>query len=527
MKFNKRIIITGLFLFIFLMIGLYLPTLASTPKQGGQLIMGLAADIVGIDPSRFGIGSGPYNRQIFEALTRKMPDGEIEPGLASDWEWISDTKIRFKLREDVKFHTGNPFNAEAVKWNIERYTDPDDPNVCYGLVGKLIKDVIIEDKYTVVIELEEPFAPFLSLSSSTGAVPMRDPKAVEELGNDKFAQNPSGTGPFRFEEWVRGEYLLLERNDDYWGKAPYLDEIRFDIIPDAETRIMALESGLIDFVFGPTPSQIERLKDDPDYKIKSIASDRCIKLDFNYDLPIWNNRNLRKAINLAIDRELITETMGALADSVDSIVTPVNWGYFPQGYKYNPDKALKLLAEEGWERGKDNLLYKDGNKLKVTIGVPPDRDPRNGQTAQMLEAYLREIGIDASIVSSETGIFWSSINRPEIPYDIFFTSWGTIYLEPTHSLYGNYHGDYVSPNGLNMSRRSGGILDVLMKTEFQMARWPEARLKILDAIQHIFYEDAIAIPLYALNNVWIMKSDVEGFVPHPNQFNFFETWLDR
>lgn len=529
MKFNKRIIITGLFLVVFLMVGLCLPVLASTPKQGGRLIIGVTIDIVGLDPHKIGVANEP-SYYIFEGLVRRMPDNTFGPALATDWEWISDTKIRFKLREGVKFHTGTPFNAEVVKWNIDRYTDPNDPGVPYAHVGNLITDVIIEDEYTVVIELAYPNAVFIAMAACEEGLPMRDPKAVEEFGED-FTNHPSGTGPFKLKEWIKRKYVLLERNDDWWGKAPYLNEIRFDTIRDTETRGMALEAGMIDLFFDPTISQIERFKDDPDYRVVSIAGDRIVKLDFNYDVPIWQNRNMRKAINLAIDRKAITETMGPLAEPVDSMITSTNWGYFPQGWvnDYDPDKALQLLAEEGWERGTDNFLYKDGNKLKVSIGVPGARDPRNPQTAQMLAEYLREIGIDATINNMEMGIFWAGLNQPERPHDIFFQSWGTIFLEPTHGLYGNYHGENKSPQGLNHSRRSGGIVDVLMKAEFQMARWLEARLKVLDAIQNIFYEEAIAIPLYGLNRTWVMRSEVKGFVPLPvhNQYLFIDTWLDR
>ncbi len=530
MKFNKRIIITGLFLVVFLMVGLCLPALAATPKQGGRLTVGLTADVEGFDPNKHGLTSAYVHWNIFEALTRMMPDGSVVPALAIDWEWLSDTEIRFKLREGVKFHSGNIFNAEAVKWNIERYTNPNDPGVPYALVGTLITDVIIEDEYTVVFKLSKPFAPFLAVAASSGGIPMADQKLFEELG-DEFAQNPSGTGPFKFKDWVYHDHVLLERNDDWWGGAPYLDELKFDIIPDDETRIMALETGQVDLICDPSPTAVERLKEDPNYIIESIASDRIIKLDYDFEVPNWQNRNMRKAISLAIDTEAIAETMGELAETAYSVITKSNWGYFPQEYEYNSDKALELFAEEGWEQGSDGILRKDGKQLEVTIGVPPDRDPRNASTAQMVDAYLREIGIDVTIISLETGTFFASLRRPkeERSYDLYFGSFGTQYLEPTHGLYGNYHGDNLSPAGLNFSRRSGGVLDTLMEAEFKMARWSEARLKVLEAIQIMFYEDALAIPLYDLNNVWAMKSNVKGFAPHPvfvNQYLYAGVWLE-
>jgi peptide/nickel transport system substrate-binding protein len=278
-------------------------SLAQGPKQGGILRCGLAGDIKSLTPFKVGAISARVYANIYDTLLELKPDGEIVPALATSWERVDSTRIRFRLRKDVKFHSGTPFDAETVKWNIEDHLNPNNPGKPASVL-RLIKSVTVEDKYTVVIEIQYPYAPFTGLATYVQAFSMRDPEMVKKLGHDEFGRRPSGTGPFKFKEWKLHQYVLLERNDEWWGKKPHLDGIKFIFMPEANTRVMALKRGEIDFTYNISAEVLKELKKDPDYVVDLIPSDRMIKLDFNYTKEPWkSNQKVRKAISLGIDTE--------------------------------------------------------------------------------------------------------------------------------------------------------------------------------------------------------------------------------
>ena len=186
-------------------------------------------------------GQGSYEHfRILDADPARRND---RSGLATGWEMLDDKTWRFQLRKDVFFHSGTPFNASTVKWNVETQLNPDKPGKAYAILSGLIKEVRVVDDFTVDIELIRPYAPFVTfVTTSNEAFGQRDPVKAEELG-EQFGTTPSGTGPFMYKEWKLGSHVILDRNPDHWEGAPCVDALEFKIMPEASTRYAALRSG--------------------------------------------------------------------------------------------------------------------------------------------------------------------------------------------------------------------------------------------------------------------------------------------
>jgi peptide/nickel transport system substrate-binding protein len=496
-------------------------------KTGGILRIGYSLDLEGLDPARHGGGAGNITSQIFERLVDIQPDGTLKPALATSWEWVNDTQIRFHLREGVKFHSGNPFNAEVAKWSIDWLTDPDKGAIQSSYLTPLIETVEAEDEYTILITLKEPYSAFEKAAGNH--LIMRDMKMYEEIGDDYGTGQVSGTGPWKFVEWQPRSYVQLERNPDWWGEGNYLDGLRFDILTEPSTRVLAFKNGDVDVLTEPSPEVFEEFANDPKYKVLTVPGDRIFKFDFDYEKPEWQNPNIRKAISLAIDKEGIVEAfVGAFGVPAKSIMTHIHESFIPfEGYmEYDPQKATDLLEAEGYQSGPDGYLAKDGQTLEVVFGVP-DVGFRKDM-AQTMASQLEEIGVKASVVATERGAFWGELLKDEIPFDLFDTNWGSL-LDEVGMLYGHYWGPNTSPEGLNMSRRSGDPLDQMIISSKQEIDH-DKRMQILKDIQTSFYDETLALVLYDQLNGWVTQSNVMDFKPHPGSFypyQYIGVWLNQ
>ncbi len=245
--------------------------LAEEAKYGGTLIYGRGSDSVGLDPILETDGeSYKVAQQIFDTLVEYIPGTtEVRPALATSWS-VNDegTVWTFKLRKGVKFHDGTEFNSEAVKFNFDRWRLVDHP---YHKEGKflyygdmfngtpgVIADVIAIDDYTVQFVLSQKFATFLS-NIAMNPFSISSPTAVEKWGDDYFT-HPVGTGSFKFVEWVKGDRITVEANENYWGGKPYLDKIVFRSIPDNGARFMELQAGSVHMIDGVNPNDVRILE---------------------------------------------------------------------------------------------------------------------------------------------------------------------------------------------------------------------------------------------------------------------------
>jgi peptide/nickel transport system substrate-binding protein len=391
--------------------GAGLPALAQ-PVPGGHLTFGYSSSFVDIlDPHVTSQSVSHFiMMNVFDPLVYLKADGELAPGLAESWSSSPDGLTwTFKLRRGVKFHDGTPLDAAAVRFSFDRMVDPETKSRQAGVALRGFYDrAEVVDPATVRIVLKKPKASFLTVLSQAFFAPV-SPKAVRELGTE-FGRRPVGTGPFRFVEWVQNQHVKLARNPDYaWGPPflpagpPPVETLTFRQIPDAGARLAALESGQVDGIDTPPTHQLQRLRADGRFQVRTAAQP-----GMPWGWPINTKRaptddvRVRQALIHALDREGLVRNVhqGAYKPAYGPL-TPVTFGYHPaveKMYPHDPRKAEALLEEAGWKKGPDGIRAKDGQPLTIEHYVF-----YSTANAEYVQAELRKVGIKTTITLQEVG----------------------------------------------------------------------------------------------------------------------------
>jgi peptide/nickel transport system substrate-binding protein len=367
------------------------------------------------------------SRQIFEGLVGTEP-GTADPAplLAEKWESSEDGMSHtFTLKEDVTFHDGTPFNAEAVCVNFDRWFNWTGlaaseafgyyyNKLFHGYASNpadaVYKSCTPDGDYSVTIELNKPFAGFIP-SLSLPAFAMQSPSALAEFGADDVSGSaeapvlseyamghPVGTGPFQFDEWAPGEQVTLKSYDDYWGEKGQIDQIIFRTIDDPTARRQALESGSIDGYDLVGPADTKALEDDG-FTMVSRPPFTILYLAFNQAVPELQDPKVREALSYAIDKDaLISQVLPEGTEKAIEFVPDVVNGYNPDvtTFEYDPEKAKALLAEAGYTEA--NPLKLDFN-YPVNVSRPYMPDPE--QIFTVLSSQLAEVGVETTPVSEE------------------------------------------------------------------------------------------------------------------------------
>ncbi|MCK4257665.1 MAG: ABC transporter substrate-binding protein [Halanaerobiales bacterium] len=487
--------------------------LAEGPKYGGTLIYGRGGDSVGLDPIRETDGeSYKVALQIFDTLVEFVPGKtEVRPSLATSWV-VSDDGLTwtFKLRKDVKFQDGTLFNAEAVKFNFDRWRLVDHP---YHEEGKflyysymfngtpgVIQDVIAIDDYTVQFVLTQKFATFISNLAMT-AFSISSPTAIQEWGVDYFT-HPVGTGAFKFAEWVKGDRIIVEANPDYWGEKPYLDKIVFRSIPDNGARFMELQAGSVHLIDGVNPNDVQILKKAKGLKLVLRPSMNVGYLFMNQRFEQFKNPKVRQAINHAIDKQTIIDAFYAgLAIPAKNTLPPSIWGHNDdiQDYEYNPKKAKQLLAEAG---------YPNGFKMKLwAMPVPRPYMPQPKLIAQALQQFLAEVGIEAEIVSYDWSTYLAKLRAGEA--EAYLSGWTGDNGDPDNFLY-----TLLDKNNTKGSLYQNDELHELL-TQAQVTFDKDERAALYKEAQVIAHNDAPNVNLVHSTPPLGLRDNVMDYIPSP------------
>jgi peptide/nickel transport system substrate-binding protein len=346
-------------------------------------------------------------------------DGSVHPWLATEWEISDGGKVyTFKLRQDVTFHDGTPFNAEAVKFNFDFPFQPDIPHkFAWGAMGgEKYAGTEVVDEYTVKVTFTEPNAVFL-VNLSDGGLGIDSPTAMQEAGDDYGVKTVVGSGPFKFKEWVKGSHVTLVRNEDYaWAPAfyendgpPYLEELTYRDVEDAATRLAALEGAEINFIT-ITPPQASAVEANADLSVLTTPKAGTTRMYLmNLAKPPTDDIRVRQAINHAIDKEgliMLPAWSGYANPGVAALPSNMIPGGMPDSLKaldfeFDVAKANQLMDDAGWEMGADGVREKDGIKfildmITTTAGVPQ---------VEPLDQMLRAIGGQLNILSGDFN-FW-------------------------------------------------------------------------------------------------------------------------
>lgn len=487
---------------------------APTAGEPTRLVYGLTLAPSGIDPhvnasSELGI---PLT-SVYDTLVYQDPEtSEFTPGLAKGWEISTDNLIyTFYLQADITFHDGTPFNAQAVKANLDRVTDPATASQKAAfMLGPYDHTEVIDD-YTVAIHLERPYAPLLD-SLSQVYLAIASPSALEKWGAD-YAFHQVGTGPFKFVEYIPNDHLTLARNPDYeWGPplfhpgAAYLDEIEFRFFVDPATRAIALETGEVHVMGEVPPRDAQRLSESEGFGLQAVPiPGQPLQFFFNTGLSPTDDLQVRRALLMATDRETIVKTVfGDASPAAYGPLSAASRGYDPSVRSrpestFDPAEANALLEAAGWvDSDGDGLRDKDGTPLRLQMalggwGFGPD-------VAQMLQAQWKQVGAELTADVVPYGEL-ADIGRTGSHHLVGFNLFG---YDP-NVLWTFYH----SQGGFNWAQVADPALDELLD-QADAEREPTARNELYGRVQQTIMDQALVLPIRDYVNLVVTTSNVKG-----------------
>ncbi|MCS7240763.1 MAG: glutathione ABC transporter substrate-binding protein [Candidatus Bipolaricaulota bacterium] len=497
------------------LVGLGVVGAAQAPKVGGEIIIAFGTDPESLDPNKItSAPAGMVLTHIAETLLTMTEELQVAPLLAESWEFSADSRsLTLYLRKGVKFHDGTPFNAEAVKVNLERFRKA----TFAFLLFPRVQTIDVVDEYTVRLNLDMPFAPIIA-HLTHNFVAIVSPKQIAELPEGQEIMAPVGTGPFKFDKWVRGEYVRIVRNDAYWGEKPYVDAVVFKVVPSDATRLVLLETGQVHAIMRVPPLDAPRVGAMPGLEVVKVPSVRTIYIGYNYQRAPWTDKRVRQALNYAVDKEaIVKEILGGAGGVSDAPIMPLIFGYSPQKpYEYDPEKAKKLLAEAGIPKG-----------YKVTLYHPTGRYMMDAAIAEAVQAYLREVGIEAELITMEWAAYLAFLRKPvhEATFDMFMLGWGCVTLDADYGLFPLFHTSEWSPKS-NRSFYSNPVVDALLE-KGRVTPDPEARKAIYAEAIKVLWEDAPWIFLHYEVQINAQSTKVKGLIHHPREYILaHRAWLE-
>jgi peptide/nickel transport system substrate-binding protein len=495
---------------------------ASTDGQGGDLVIDMGAEAVTLDPHLANdVPSGNVASNIYDKLVNFDGEMNIEEGLAKKWEQVDDLTLRFELEEGVTFHDGEPFNAEAVKANIDRVTDPDIASP-RGYLFDNISDVNIVDDYTVEIITEEPFAPLIySFAHNGGSI--ISPKAIEEdyeameageKPGSVINNHPVGSGYFEFESWNVGQEIKLVNNEDYWGEPAKLDSVTFKTVPEDGTRLADLETGSAHVSDPFSPSDVERVKATDGLDVIESNSMGIEYIGFNTKKAPFDDKRVRQAISMAIDNEAVIENLlngygipaiGPMSPQIigfDDSVEPLG---------YDIEKAKELLAEAGHPDGFETTIWTNDKRERVDL-------------VTYVQQELKQLGIDVKTETMEWGSYLDRTNSGD--HDMFVLGWSASTGDADYALSPLFHSMNHGAAG-NKSFFDNEEVDQLLE-DAQHEMDEEKRMAMYKEVQDILIDEAPLLYTHHKQEVNAISDSVKNLWRHQSgDFKLHDVYIEE
>ena len=475
-----------------------------------------------------GVGADTFNPQeqttslfmnicdlIYDTLFFQTPEGKLEPRLATKYEVSKDgLAYTIHLRKGVKFSDGTPFNAKSVKLTFDRALDKN-MRVPLRFAISMAKECVIIDDYTVQMILKYPFAPF-GPSLSLTILGNISPAAIEKYGED-VRKNPVGAGPYVFKEWVKGDRIVLVRNENYYGPKPTVEKLTYKIVPETATREAMLRAGQIDICYKPLPSNVAALKADPNIRVDMPLSTRTIFMGLNYQKGVTTNKLVRQAFNYAVDKKAIAKKiLFGTAEAMDGPVSPIVFGYHKMDtqYDYNPEKAKDLLKKGNF----------DFNQV-VHMRTPHGRYLFDKQISEAIQAYLQAIGVKAELRTYDWPTYVAGLLKPldKTELEVFLLGWAPSILDADMGLYGQFHSSTSPPRGLGAAHYNNPKYDKVIEAS-RLEQDPKKRLALLKRASDIVWDDCPWIWLHVEKFVIAYRSNIKGLVV-TNTEKFYPTYI--
>jgi peptide/nickel transport system substrate-binding protein len=504
----------GILLGAVVALGASAPPVAAQSAAAGTLVVGLVAEPVNLDPPQVtDLNSNRVSRRIAETLVAFAEEStKVEPHLAESWTISRDgLTYTFKLRKGIKFHDGTPFDAEAVKFSIERQFNPDHP---FNKLGKYpfagyffgnVKAVEVVAEDTVQFILKEPRASFLSVLAA-GAASIVSPTAVRKYGAD-YALNPVGTGPFRYVSWERGQRVVLEKNPSYWKFPVKIDRVVYRPIVEDQARLTELLTGSLDLIVGVPPDFVAQLEGNAKVAVLKQVGAHVWYLGINNQKKPFDDKRVRQALNYAVNKEAIVRDVLKGTGAVSrGPVLPDTWGADPtlKAYPYDPERAKKLLAEAGYPNG-----------FSTTLWVPESGSGMQSPVAMstVIQSNLKAVGVNVTLQTMEWGAFLTKLRSKE--QDLFALSWMAGAEDPDLVIYPLLHSSQWTPNGPNRALYKNTRLDELLH-QARLVTDQAKRAELYREAQRILAEDPPWIFIDHEIQIAAFSRRVQGLKLHPS-----------
>jgi peptide/nickel transport system substrate-binding protein len=531
------------------------------PMEGGTFIFGRGGDSVQLDPAIVTDGeSFRVTGQCLEPLYQYEPGSTTPiPALATECTPNEDsTEWTCSLREGVQFHDGTEFNADAVIFNFDRWRFTDNPYHFESQVfeyyeymwfgfddDSVITSVEKVDDYTVKFVLDAPLAPFLA-NLAMDMFAISSPAAIEEHGEDYGtpAVGCVGTGPFQFVEWVEGDHITVEANEDYWGGAPTIDEIVWRVIPDDSARFLALQAGDIHGLEQASAEDIATAEADPDLYVLARPALNTGYLAFNYRIQEFQDPLIRQAIVHAINREGLVENFyGDYGEVASNFLPPLVMGHNDEieAWEYNPDRARELLEEAGYPDGlsevtiaddvvdaEGNVVYSAGETIPLTLYYMPVTRfyyPSPQEIGEAMAADLANVGINATLELAGDWPTYLGLRRTGQLVGLYMLGWGGDNGDPD-----NFHNYFFG--GLSSADeekepdpREGFYANqeiASMLYEAAVNPDPQERAAIYQEVEQILHDEVARIWIAHNNTPLLFSVSVDGYVPQPVGADYYE-----
>ncbi|NNH29376.1 peptide ABC transporter substrate-binding protein [Rhizobium sp. SEMIA 4085] len=505
------------------------PAFAQSPPASptGRVVVGLSQEPTVFNPLMAHTEvDDALHFSVFDALFRIDPKGVLQPNLAVEVPSQKNGGIskdglqwRIRLRDDVRWHDGEPFTAEDVKFTLELITNP--KFRAWRTSGhSLLRDITVVSPTEVTWRMESIFAPYLSFLAETFMVPKHILEKEADPNAAAFSQAPVGTGAVKWAQRIAGDHIELVANTEYFGEGPYIERLGLKYIPDMTVLYTQFVSGDIDLV-----DQAYITADH--YQEASKLSGRVVSLEpgasvesiyLNLEKPQFKDPAVRQALYAAIDRQAILEGIYYGVHALTETFMPQNSYYYNPNLpaqEYSLDRARQILDEAGWVPGSDGIRAKDGVRLSFSNATTAGNNLRE-QVQQFLQQSFAEIGVEMTISNLPGAVMWGDFWLKS-QFDSAISG-VTYVIAADPDVTNRLHTSAIvakGGKGSNTGQYSNPEVDALLEKGARTFD-PEARRAIYLRVQEIVRQDLPFLPLFAYTNVFGRKEGLEGFKPNAN-----------
>jgi nickel transport system substrate-binding protein len=492
---------------------------AGRKEDKNQLVYASTKDIRNINPHLYS-GEMAAQNMVFESLVINTDQG-VMPWLAEKWDISEDGKeYTFYLRKDVTFTDGESFNAQAVKMNIDAVVANRERHAWLDMVNQIDHGEVVNE-FTYKLVLKQPYYPTLEELGLTRPFRFISPKCFINGMTKDGVNGYIGTGPWILSEHKDKQYAIFTANKKYWGTKPKLESIKWKVIPDHQTILLALQKGEVDLLFGADGDMIDldsfkALQTEGKYKtvLSNPVASRAILL--NAHQPITSDKKVREALQYVVNKQAIAEGILNGSEAIaDTLLSPtIPYCNVPLSSRtYNPEKAKELLDAAGWIMGSDGYRHKDGKLFEITIYFNSN-NAQERTISEYMQSDMKAVGVSLKIVGEEKQAFLDRQKTGE--FDLQYSlSWGTPY-DPQSYLSSwriPAHGDYQAQKGI---AKKAWLDETIGKILVEHDK--ENRQKMYDEILTYVHDESIYLPLTYSRTKAVHVANLKGVAFNPSQY---------